>query len=177
MPGGPYDLAFSRFGTMFFANPVVALANVRRALVGGGRLVMVVWRRRADNEWLYRAQRIVEAIVDRPADHDEPTCGPGPFSLADADTLTDVLLHAGYHDVTVHRCDRPIMIGATVEEAIEIVMTLGPAGEILRLQGPRAADRHERVRTALRDGLAELVTPDGVTGLASTWIATGVAPG
>src|SRR5207245_4741020 len=84
--GGPYDLAFSRFGTMFFANPVAALRNVRGALAPGARLVMIVWRRREDNDWLYRAQTIVEQIVSRPEEYDEPTCGPGPFSMAGADT-------------------------------------------------------------------------------------------
>jgi ubiquinone/menaquinone biosynthesis C-methylase UbiE len=49
-----FDLAFSRFGTMFFANPVAALRNVRRSLVAGGRLVMVVWRAKMENHWLYR---------------------------------------------------------------------------------------------------------------------------
>ena len=73
---------------MFFANPVWALRNVREALVPGGRLVMVVWRRRTDNDWLYRAQTIVERIVERPEEYDEPTCGPGPFSMADADTTS-----------------------------------------------------------------------------------------
>lgn len=60
---GPYDMVFSRFGTMFFANPVAALRNVRGSLAPGGRLVMVVWRRREDNGWLYRGQTIVEGIV------------------------------------------------------------------------------------------------------------------
>jgi SAM-dependent methyltransferase len=84
--GGPYDLAFSRMGTMFFANPVAALRNVRSSLRPGGRLVMVVWRRREDNDWIYRGQQIVEGIVSRPEDYDEPTCGPGPFSMAGAPT-------------------------------------------------------------------------------------------
>jgi ubiquinone/menaquinone biosynthesis C-methylase UbiE len=175
VPGGPYDLAFSRFGTMFFANPVVALRNVRRALTAGGRLVMVVWRRRIDNDWLYRGQTIVEQIVSRPEEYDEPTCGPGPFSMADADTTSEILAQAGYGDVALHRCDEPIVIGSDVDEAIEILMTLGPAGEILRLQGDRAAHLHDSVREALRAGLAEFMTADGVIAPASTWIVSGRA--
>jgi SAM-dependent methyltransferase len=170
--GGPYDLAFSRFGTMFFANPVVALKNVRRSLVPGGRLVMVVWRRRFDNDWLYRAQTIVEGLVERPEEYDEPTCGPGPFSMADADTTSDVLRHAGYEDIALRRCDLAISIGADVEEAIDVVMALGPAGEILRLAGDRAAHLHDDVRAALRDGLAEFQGPDGLRAPASTWIVS-----
>jgi SAM-dependent methyltransferase len=174
--GGPFDLAFSQFGTMFFANPVVALRNVRRSLAPGGRLVMVVWRRRIDNDWLYRAQTIVEGLVDRPDEYDEPTCGPGPFSMADADTTSDVLRHAGYTDIALQRCDLPIAIGADVEEAIALVMALGPAGEILRLAGDRAAHLHDDVRAALRDGLAEFEGPDGLRASASTWIVSAFVP-
>ena len=117
--GGPYDLAFSRFGTMFFAGPVRALRNVRAALKPGGRLVMVVWRRRIDNDWLYRGQTIVEGIVSRPEEYDEPTCGPGPFSMADADTTSEILTHAGFREIALQRCDLPIMIGRDVGEAID----------------------------------------------------------
>ena len=148
--GGPYDLAFSRFGTMFFAGPVRALGNVRQALRPGGRLVMVVWRRRIDNDWLYRGQTIVEGIVSRPQEYDEPTCGPGPFSMADADTTSEILTHAGFREVVLQRCDLPIMLGRDIGEAVDIVMAIGPAGEILRLQGDRAADRHGEVRARTR---------------------------
>jgi SAM-dependent methyltransferase len=167
-----FDMAFSRLGTMFFANPVAAMRNIRTALVPGGKLVMVVWRRRIDNDWLYRAQTIVEGIVARPEDYDEPTCGPGPFSMADADTTSDILTHAGFTDIALHRYDRPIVIGRDLEEALEMVMALGPAGEILRLAGDRAAHLHERVATALREGLAEFATEDGLRAPASTWIVT-----
>src|SRR4051812_2709822 len=100
--GGPYDMAFSRMGTMFFANPVAALRNVRAALRPGARFVMVVWRRREDNAWMYGAQQIVEGIVQRPEEYDEPACGPGPFSMAGADTPTGILLHAGFEDIELH---------------------------------------------------------------------------
>jgi ubiquinone/menaquinone biosynthesis C-methylase UbiE len=174
--GGPYDMAFSRFGTMFFANPVAALRNVRSALKPGARLVMVVWRRREDNEWMYRAQTIVEQIVARPEEYDEPTCGPGPFSMAGADTTTDILLHSGYADIELHRCELPIVIGRDVEEAIDLVMALGPAGELLRLAGDRAAHLHGEVHAALQAGLSEYAGPDGVLAGASTWIVSAVNP-
>jgi ubiquinone/menaquinone biosynthesis C-methylase UbiE len=171
-----FDLAFSRFGTMFFASPVAALRNVRKALVPGAKLVMVVWRRKIDNEWMYRAQTIVEKIVSRPEDYEEPTCGPGPFSMADADTVSDIVGHAGFEEIALHRTDIPILIGRDVDEAIDLVMTLGPAGEILRLAGERAAHLHGTVREALQQGLAEYAGPDGVRAPASTWIVTATAP-
>jgi ubiquinone/menaquinone biosynthesis C-methylase UbiE len=173
-----FDVAFSRFGTMFFANPVAALRNVCRALVPGGELVMVVWRRRTDNDWLYRAQTIVEGIVPRPEEYDEPTCGPGPFSMADADTTSEVLIHSGFTDIALRRCDIPIVIGRDVGEALDLVMALGPAGEILRLAGDRAAHLHGQVEAALREGLAEFATDAGaLRAPASTWIVSARAPG
>jgi SAM-dependent methyltransferase len=174
--GAPYDRAFSRMGTMFFANPVAALRNVRAALRPGGRLVSVVWRRREDNEWVWRAQQIVEGIVPRPDEYDEPTCGPGPFSMANADTASDVLRHAGWEQIALHRSDLPLLMGRDLDEAIDLVTAIGPAGEILRLQGERAAHLHGSVREALREGLAEYAGPDGVWAPASTWIVTATAP-
>jgi SAM-dependent methyltransferase len=175
--GGPYDMAFSRMGTMFFANPVIALRRVREALVPGGRLVMVVWRRREDNAWVHRAQTITEQIVQRPAEYEEPTCGPGPFSMANADTVTDVLRHADFADPALYRCDEPVLVGRDVDEALDLVMSLGPAGEILRLWGDRMAHRHDEVRAALREGLGEFVSDDGtLRAPASTWIVSATAP-
>lgn len=126
---------------------------------------------------MHRAQTIVEQLITRPEEYDEPTCGPGPFSMADADTTSEILRHAGYRDIALHRCDAPITIGADLEEAIDLMMALGPAGEILRLQGDRAAHLHEPVRDALRTGLAELVTPSGVIAQSSTWTMTATAGG
>jgi SAM-dependent methyltransferase len=175
--GGPYDMAFSRMGTMFFISPVAALRNVCKSLVPGGKLVSVVWRRREDNLWMYRAQQIVEAIVQKPEEYDEPTCGPGPFSMANADTLSDILLHSGFTDISLTRCDLDIMGGGSIDEALELVMSIGPAGEILRLQGDRAAHLLPQVDAALREGMADLVRDNGeVWAPASTWIATASRP-
>jgi ubiquinone/menaquinone biosynthesis C-methylase UbiE len=174
---GSFDMAFSRMGTMFFVSPVAALRNVREALVPGGKLVMVVWRRREDNLWLYRAQQIVEAIVQKPEEYDEPTCGPGPFSMANADTTSDILRHAGFADISLTRSDLDIMGGTDMDEALDLVMSIGPAGEILRLQGERAAHLHGQVEAALREGMAEFVREDGqLWAPASTWIVTASRP-
>ncbi len=171
-----FDYAFSRMGTMFFASPVAALRNVRAALVPGGRLCMVVWRRKLDNDWLHRGEVIVNRFVQRPDEYDEPTCGPGPFSMADADTTSEILTIAGFEDVTLRRCDIEIMVGATIDQAIQIVMSIGPAGEILRLQGDRAAHLLPQIEAALREGMAEFVHEDGVRAPASTWLVTARAP-
>lgn len=109
--GDGYHMAYSRMGTMFFANPVAALRNVRRALEPGAPLVMVVWRRREDNPWVWEAQQVVERLLGRPEEYDQPTCGPGPFSMASADTVSDQLLYAGFTAPTFRRCDLPILLG------------------------------------------------------------------
>jgi SAM-dependent methyltransferase len=170
-----FDMAFSRFGTMFFANPVAALRHVREALTPSGKLVMVVWRAKTENDWLYRAQTITERFVTKPEEYEEPTCGPGPFSMANADTTSGILLAAGFQGIGLRRCDLPITIGSDLDEAVELLMSLGPAGEILRLAGERATHLHEPIAEALREGLADWAGPSGVTAPASTWIVSAVA--
>jgi SAM-dependent methyltransferase len=173
---GRFDYAFSRFGTMFFANPVAAMRNVRKALIPGGRLCMVVWRRKLDNDWLHRAENVVKDYLEKPDESDEPRCGPGPFSMADADTTSEILLSAGFENVELRRCDIPITIGCDLDDAVEFVMALGPAGEVIRLAGADAERVRPVIAGALREALADLEDGDGVTAAASTWIVSATAP-
>jgi SAM-dependent methyltransferase len=168
--GEGFDLVFSQFGTMFFANPVAALRNVREAMGPTAKLVMVVWRSKQENEWLHRALTITERFLARPEEYDAPTCGPGPFSMADADTTSGILTKAGFHHISLRRCDLPITIGADVDEAVEFATSLGPAGEILRLAGKRATHLHHPIADALHQRFTGWIRANGVTAPASTWI-------
>jgi ubiquinone/menaquinone biosynthesis C-methylase UbiE len=170
-----FDYAFSRMGTMFFANPVAAMRNVRRALNPGGRLCMIVWRRKIDNDWVHTAETVVEGFVREPEEHDEPTCGPGPFSMSDADTTSHILINAGFEDITLRRCDRDILLGADIDAAVEFVLALGPAGEIMRTAGEEAERLRPQITAALSEAMAQYDGPDGVRAPASTWIIAATA--
>ncbi len=174
--GGPYDYVFSRMGIMFFANPVAALRNVREAMAPGGRFSAAVWRRKLDNQWALRPELVANRYLERPEETDEPTCGPGPFSMADADVVTDQLLAAGFTGVGLTRCDLPLRMGEGLGRAVAFSLTIGPAGELLRLWGERADEIRPRIETEVRDALADLETPEGIVAPASTWLLSATAP-
>jgi ubiquinone/menaquinone biosynthesis C-methylase UbiE len=172
-----FDYAFSRFGTMFFANPVAALRNVREALAPGGLLNMVVWRRKLDNEFMHRAELVVAEYLEEPEESDAPRCGPGPFSMANADTVSDVLKHAGFEEIGLARQDLPYTIGNDLDHAVAFNMALGPAAEVLRMWGDRVDDLRATIAADLRDVLAEYVVDGGaVVAPSSTWAVTARAP-
>lgn len=175
--GPTYDYAFGRCGVMFFANPVPAFRNVRQHLAPGSLLNVVVWRRKLDNEWLHKAEQVVEKYLERPDETDEPTCGPGPFAMANADTVTDMLKYGGYEDISVARCDLPYKIGGDLDQAVAFNMAIGPAAEVLRLWGDRVADIRPTIESELHEALTDFVTEDGtVVGPSSTWIVSARAP-
>lgn len=172
-----FDFAFSRMGTMFFANPVAALRNVCAALAPGGGLNLVVWRRKLDNEFMHRAEQVVEEYLDEPEDYEAPRCGPGPFSMANADTVSEVIKHAGFEDIRLSRQDLPYRIGDSLEQAVEFNMALGPAAEVLRGWGHRVDEIRPKIAADLRDALADFVVDGGaVVAPASTWAITARAP-
>jgi SAM-dependent methyltransferase len=172
-----FDYAFSRMGTMFFANPVAALRNVREALVPGGLLNTVVWRRKLDNEFMHRAELVVAEYLEEPEESDAPRCGPGPFSMANADTVSDILRHSGYEDIRLTRQDLPYKIGNDLDQAVAFNMALGPAAEVLRLWGDRVDEIRPKIAADLRQVLSDYELEDGsVVAPSSTWAITARAP-
>jgi hypothetical protein len=164
---------------MFFQMPGAALRNIRRSLVPGGEFTMIVWRRREDNPWLHEAELRVREIVPVVSheDTDQVHCGPGPFSMAGPDMVSDMLRVSGYDRITFERFDTDICIGRDLDEAIQFAMALGPAGEIIRLAGEEGERRREQVVGALREALERYVGSDGsVRGPSSTWFVTARNP-
>ena len=168
---GPYDHAFARFGTMFFMMPGAALRNIRVALKAGGTLTQVVWRKREDNPWLHDAEMRVREIVPI-VSHEETTevhCGPGPFSMSGADTVSSMMKSAGFAGITFERFDTDICIGRNLDDAVEFAMALGPAGEIIRLAGAEGERLKPQVALALRGVLSVYARENGVWAPSSTW--------
>jgi len=170
-----HDLMFSRFGTMFFENPVVALRNMRTALKPGGRLVMIVWRTMADNPWLGVPKEIALNHLPPPGEEAD-TCGPGPFSMAGQDMVTGQLKAAGYTDIGFRRVDAMIRMGDDIEDAIAFQLALGPAGEVYREAGDLGEERRPQIEEDLRRALVPYVTDDGVQMMSSSWVITARNP-
>ena len=173
---GPFDYVFSRMGIMFFANPVAALRNVRSALTSGGRICAVVWRQKPDNPWVERAEEVVDRYLEEPEETEEPRCGPGPFSMVNADTVSHQLLIAGFEDPTFTRCDLPMNLGDDLDRAVALNMAIGPAAELIRLTGAEAEAIRPKLQREIREALADFEEPDGVFAPASTWIVSATAP-
>ena len=169
-----FDLAFARFGTMFFENPVAAMRNIRAALVPGGRLLMVVWAPLESNPWLAFAKVVVQRHL-QPPDR-APGSRPDPFSMADPAAVTRILASAGYTGVSFERTTATVRVGTTVEEALAFQLSLGPAAELLREAPEEAARERDVIGAELRAVLEQHARPDGVWMQTSSWAVSALAP-
>ena len=171
-----FDFVFSRFGTMFFSNPVAGLRNMRRALRPGGTMTHIVWRTPADNPWLSMAKGVVLKFLPAPG-ADARTCGPGPFSMADEPMVRRMMEIAGYEDIVFKRVDAPVLVGRTVADAISFQLALGPAGEVFREAGEEAEARRGEIEAALAKAIrAQKKEADGIVMDSSSWVISGRNP-
>ena len=163
-----YDFCFSRFGTQFFENPVAGLRSMRTSLKPGGIMTMIVWRTIDDNPWLGMPKQVILQHLPPPGD-DARTCGPGPFSMADQEMVTKQLEIAGYDDIQFARIDAPLMVGNTLDDAVDFQLAVGPAGEVYREAGDQAVAKHDEIIAALQSELSKHATDDGVVMESSSW--------
>ena len=167
LPAGQFDVAFARFGVMFFESAVRALRNVHRALAADGKLCLIVWRSLADNPAWSEAKRIVLEYLPPPAGG--VTCGPGPFSWADEETDRSMLAAAGFPTATFERIDVDVCVGRTVEEAIDYQILVGPSGEVVREAGDEGKRRLPEIRERLGALMRANLREDGVYMPSSSW--------
>ncbi|MGH3879361.1 MAG: class I SAM-dependent methyltransferase [Actinophytocola sp.] len=162
-PDSRFDLAISRCGTMFFGDPVAAFANIGRALRPAGRLAMMIWQARADNEWTVAIEQALAAPGGRAAG------APDPFSLGDPTATTAILHVAGFVDVSFTDVRQPVWYGPDPDAALAWVRSFANVGQALARMEPRAA---EQAQGRLREMLTAHLGADGVWLGSSAWIVT-----
>ncbi|SPF75992.1 Aklanonic acid methyltransferase DauC [Aliiroseovarius pelagivivens] len=176
LPKEAFDMVFARFGTMFFTNPVNGLRNLKNALRPGGRLTHIVWREREENPWLAAARSILLDHLPQP-DADAPSCGPGPFSMAEPKLVHTQMTAAGFVDISFEKIDAQVLVGRTIDEAIAFQLAVGPAGEIFRTAGDEAERKREVIEADLRDMfLSADCDKDGIWMKSASWMINATSP-
>ncbi|MGI8633425.1 MAG: class I SAM-dependent methyltransferase [Solirubrobacterales bacterium] len=172
-----FDYAFSRMGTQFFAAPVPAMRAIRGALKPGGTLAKVCWRRKSESPLWAETENVVQQFLSRPEEHQADTCGPGPFSLGNPETLRGILEAAGFAGIELHQRDFDYYMGRDMDEAIDALLAIGPGAELIRLNGDHGQSRRPEIAAAVRDRFAAWQQPDGsIVGRASVWSVTATNP-
>jgi SAM-dependent methyltransferase len=161
-PRTSFDLCISRFGTMFFADPVAAFTNIGRALRPAARLVLLVWQERDRNEWATAIRQTLTAASATPR-------GPDPFSLADPTVTEGILAAAGFAEVSFTDVHEPVYYGPDSATAFDAVLRLWEFKDLLANLDAAAA---EQARTRLRATLAAHNTDGGVYFDSRAWIIT-----
>lgn len=166
--GTAFDAIFSRFGVMFFAEPVAAFSHLRGALRAGGRIAFVCWQPLEQNAWCevpYAAARA--ALVDPP-----PLATlrePGPFAFGERAYVEQVLSEAGFRHIDVQPSSAPVVLGETLDAAVEFSLRIGAAA---RLIAERSDAERALVRERITAAFAAYATADGVSLPGAVWVAS-----
>lgn len=134
-----YDHIVSRFGVMFFADPVAAFTNLCSSLATGGQLTMACWGPFKENPWFTIPRRIATDLLGSPPSVDPRD--PGPFAFADADYVLEILTNAGFTAPSVITQDIPLVLPGDAENAAELSSYIGPANSVIRAQNGTASDK------------------------------------
>lgn len=161
-----FDIAVSSFGSMFYADPVAAFANVRRSLRPGARLALLTWRPLADNQWLVAFRSAMALGRDLPT---PSSTAPGPFGQADPDHVRRVLSEAGFSDIALDPLDADLDFGADLDSAYAYVIAMGVTRGLT--SGLDDASR-SRALESLRETLKAHETPSGVRMPGAAWRIT-----
>lgn len=161
-----FDVVYSRFGVMFFDDPVAAFTNLHQCMRPEGRLGFLCWRERDLNEWATVTLRAAQGLVDLP---ESAPGAPGPFAFARSERVCELLLGAGFDDVTLQALHHEMV--QTLEDAIAYYQHIGPLGALLREASPDVADA---LRSALARELQARATNGELRFRSSAWWVSAV---
>ncbi|MGI5347119.1 class I SAM-dependent methyltransferase [Streptomyces sp. CA-250714] len=171
LAGRDFDVAISRYGVMFFADPVAAFSNIARGLRTGGRLAFVCAADAERNEWLQALAALRDLL---PLGGFGVTGGPGMFSLADPARIREVLTAAGFTDLAVQHAEADGRWGQGARDAADFLLDSGPGRQLLAQVDQETGTR---ARQALTERLRPHEDPQGTVRLrSSAWLVTAVRP-
>ena len=177
LPRGAFDILFSRFGVMFFDDPIAAFTHMRRALRPGGRVAFVCWRAAAENDWLRLPMAALKGIVPMSALPNSDA--PGPFSFGDRARVAQVLIAAGFSAIAIAPFDSAVPFGeggtrdAAIDDAVKMTLEVGPLSRALSDQSDEI---RARASAAVRAAFAGLAGERSVTINGAAWIVTARNP-
>jgi len=162
-----FDLVFSRFGVMFFGDPVAAFKNIRRAMKPAGRLVFLCWRTPAENPWAAVPMRAAQPFLpplERPGPED-----PGQYSFGDRDRVARILTEAGFANLSIEPIDQTLNQGKDVPDVLQRIGDFGPLARAFKDVPP---EQVAKAKEAIGEALKPYATPDGVKLAGACWLVS-----
>jgi SAM-dependent methyltransferase len=169
--GEAFDRIFSRFGVMFFIEPISAFCNIRDGLKSGGRLAFVCWQAADENPWIAVPLHVVLQHVPAPPPTDPEA--PGPLAFSNPDRVLNILSEAGFAEITIDALETMVPVEADVPGSVQKLLEVGP---VSRLLSDVSDDVMARIESDLFDAISEFQTADGVMMESATWIVSAISP-
>lgn len=169
-----FDGLFSRFGVMFFDDPVAAFSNLRKGLSKGGKLAFSCWQAVDKNDWASIPMSAALQHVTPPEEMVPDAGGPGPFAFARAECIENILQQAGFSEIQVNSFIQKMRMGEapTLTESVREIASLGPVHRLLTGQSSTVK---EQVYVALEEALAPYYKDGAIELPAAMWFVTAVA--
>ena len=169
MPSNDFDIAFSRFGVMFFEDPFEAFSNISKSLKENGQLSFVCWQNPSLNPWQSLSIQVIKQFLDLPA---PPPKSPGPFAFEDKTYIQEILEQSNFKDIVIDDNQEDIVMfsGKSIQEACEDYLTINPV--VTEMLENSEEKLKEEILVALIDKFSDFHNGDGLLFPSATWIVT-----
>lgn len=169
MPLSYFDIAFSRFGVMFFEDPFEAFKNINHSLKDNGQLSFVCWQHASLNPWQSLSIQVIKEFLDLPAPAPK---SPGPFAFEDKSYINEILTESGFRDIEIKDNQEDIVMfsGKSIREACEDYLTINPVVTEMLKNSP--TELREEILEALIGKFSDFHNNEGLLFPSATWIVT-----